>query len=113
MGLALALISWVNGCRDAGPEAPRATVYFSLDAPLCSSVIPVAFFIDHTLAGTDTFRVNVAGEHTTSRGFATGAGTHTVGARASIGTGSYVWPDTAVSLAAEATYTRSLPLYCS
>ena len=88
-------------------------VYFSLDAPLCSSVIPVEFFIDRAPAGSDTFRVGVAGEHTMSRGFATGAGTHTLGAQASIGTGYYLWPDTTVSLPAGARYTRSLPFYCS
>ncbi len=100
-------------CEGARPVAPRATVQYTLVAPLCSSVIPVRFYIDSVQVGADTFRINVAGEHTSSSGFATSAGQHTLGAQA-LGNGwAYVWSDRAVSLASGAVFTDSLPLYCS
>jgi hypothetical protein len=85
-------------------------VYFALDAPLCSSVLPVQFSIDNALVGTDTFRVNLAPNHTTSAAFPTSAGSHTLGARV---VGGYVWADTLVMLSAGAVLTKSLPFYCS
>jgi len=100
-------------CEGAKPVAPRATVNYTLVAPLCSSVIPVRFYLDSAQVGADTFRINVAAEHTTSSAFATSAGPHTLGARA-LGNGwAYVWPDKVVNLAPGEVFTDSLPLYCS
>lgn len=100
-------------CRGTEPAPRPATLYFSLDAPFCGMALPVEFYVDSLLVGSDTFRVNLAPNHTTSRGFVAAAGTHRLGARAAIGVGYYVWPDTVVSLGAGLTYTRSLPFYCS
>jgi len=97
-------------CATIEPAPPQATVYFVLDAPLCSSQLPVEFTIDGALVGTDTFRVNLAPNHTTSRAFATSAGQHTLGARV---VGGYVWTDTTVTLAAGQIFNDSLPFYCS
>ena len=92
------------------PLAPTATVYFVIDAPLCSSRIPVEFSIDSALVGRDTFVVNLAPEHLTSRGFPVSVGVHVVGARV---VGGAVWPDRSVALGAGAVFTDSLPFYCS
>lgn len=46
------------GC-DTGSSEPDPVVYFELDAPLCSSVIPVQFQVDGSEVGVDTFRVNL------------------------------------------------------
>jgi hypothetical protein len=100
----------LGACRDSVPTAPQSTVYFALDAPLCSSVLPVQFSIDSALVGTDTFRVNLAPNHTTSAAFTTSAGIHVLGARV---VGGYVWADTVVSLGAGAVLTKTLPFYCS
>jgi hypothetical protein len=90
--------------------APRATVYFVIDAPLCSSRIPVQFFIDGAQVGADTFIVNLVPEHTTSAGFETNGGSHKLGARVVSG---YVWPDETVTIAAGEVFHDSLPFYCS
>lgn len=100
-------------CEATGPN-PRvgftlAPVYFQLDAPLCSSVLPVQFSIDNVLVGTDTFRVNLANPHTLSRGFATPLGARVLSARV---IGGYVWTDTTVMLTGSGV-TRMLPFYCS
>jgi hypothetical protein len=94
----------------ATEESVAATVYFAIDAPLCSSTIPVQFFIDSTMVGTDTFVVSLSPEHTRSRGFAITPGPHALGAQVVAG---YVWPDTVVNLAAGEIFTDSLPFYCS
>jgi hypothetical protein len=115
--ISLVRLAWISvsmvalvACRGAEPVAPRATVYFVLDAPLCSSIIPVQFSVDSLLVGSDTFRVDVSQEHTTSRGFMTSVGQHTLGARVVNG---YVWPDKIVTLAAGEVYAYPLPFYCS
>ena len=101
-------------CAAEEPAALPSSVYFFLDAPLCSSIIPARFYIDGVLAGSDTFRVNLAPERLTSRAFQTSAGQHTLGARGSLGAPvDYVWPDTTVDLTAGGTLVHSLPLYCS
>jgi hypothetical protein len=100
-------------CAAEEPAALPSSVYF-FDAPLCSSIIPARFYIDGVLAGSDTFRVNLAPERLTSRAFQTSAGQHTLGARGSLGAPvDYVWPDTTVDLTAGGTLVHSLPLYCS
>lgn len=91
--------------------APPATVYFVIDAPLCSSVIPVEFFIDDALVGTDTFRVNLFPEHLMSAGFEISGGSHTLGAR--VTANGYLWPDTTVNVPAGEVFENSLPFYCS
>ena len=96
-------------CNLASADVP-AVVYYAIDAPLCSSRIPVELLIDGTQVGTDTFVVNLAPEHKTSRGFLAMAGSHTVGARVP---GGYVWPDRGVALTAGQVFTDSLPFYCS
>ncbi|HEV8124584.1 MAG TPA: hypothetical protein VGP80_10090 [Gemmatimonadales bacterium] len=95
---------------DADGVAPPATVYFVIDAPLCSSLIPVQFFIDNTQVGADTFRVNLAPDHTMSAGFEINSGRHTLGARVVNG---YVWADRSVRVAAGEVVHDSLPFYCS
>jgi hypothetical protein len=100
----------VTACaRSTTASAPPATVYFQLDAPLCSSIIPVVFSIDRTDVGTDTFRVHLANEHVISRGFDVTPGTHLLGARMA----QYRWPDSSATVSAGQQLTRSLPLYCS
>ena len=94
----------------AEPVAREATVYYAIDAPLCSSRIPVQFSIDSVQVGTDTFVVNLAPEHTRSRGFMTTVGPHTLSARV---VGGYIWPDQPVTLSAGEVFTDSLPFYCS
>ena len=96
-------------CSDQAP-ASGARVNYVIDAPLCSSRIPVQFLIDSALVGTDTFVVALTPEHRASRDFTTTAGPHTVSARVPNG---YVWPDQTVTLAAGAVFTDSLPFYCS
>ncbi len=102
-------IAFLAACG-TDPAAPPATVSFLLDAPLCSSSLPVQFSIDAVVVGTDTFRVHLPPDHVASAGFAVGAGTHTLGARV---IGGLVWPDTTVTLAPAQAFTRSLPFYCS
>lgn len=96
------------GCTNS--VAPGASITFVLDAPLCSSVLPIQFLIDSALVGTDTFRIRVPGEHTRSRAFGASTGRHVVSARLLSG---LVWPDTTVTLLSGQAATVSLPLYCS
>jgi hypothetical protein len=107
--IGIALVTLV-GCRGTTPVAPRPTVQFAIDAPLCSSRIPVQFSIDGFTVGSDTFRVNLSPEHTTSRVFATTVGQHALAAHVVNG---YMWPDRIVTLAAGDAYTDTLPFYCS
>jgi hypothetical protein len=98
-------------CSGATEAAPSGVVFFQLDAPLCSSIIPVQFSIDQAIVATDTFMVHVAGgNHTRSRAFETSPGAHTLSART---VGGYVWPDKQVTITAGAAVTDSLPFYCS
>ena len=92
----------------AGPAAAR--VYFVLDAPLCSSQLPMRFEIDGVLVGVDTFRVNLAPNRTKSRAFSVPAGSRTLGARVD---GGFEWPDTTVMLEAGKAFSDTLPFYCS
>ena len=93
-------------------DAPgaTATVYFVLDAPLCSSQLAMQFDIDHLSVGADTFRVNLSPNRTRSRAFTVSPGDHTLSARV---VGGYVWPDTVVRLVSGAVVHDSLPFYCS
>ena len=100
----------VCACRE--PTAPHAQVQFLLDAPLCSSALPVQFFIDGVMVGTDTFRVHLAADHTASRVFSVSPGLHTLGARTT-GTFVYTWPDTRVTAVPGTLATDTLPFYCS
>lgn len=97
-------------CAGDDPTGPAATITFVLDAPLCSSVLPVQFSIDGTVVRTDTFRVNVSNPHLSSARFTTTAGTHTLGARVING---YLWADTVVTVTAGTAFTKALPFYCS
>jgi hypothetical protein len=98
-------------CRGAETVLPPGTVFFHLEAPLCSSIVPAEFFIDKMPVGTDTFYVAVGThDHTTSPGFATGTGRHTLGARVVDG---YVWPDRAVAVAQGEIVVDTLHFYCS
>ena len=106
----LLALTLVTGCTTEAAAPRAAIVYFVIDAPLCSSAIPVQFFIDHAPVGTDTFIVNLAPAHTRSAGFETTEGLHVLGARVVSG---YVWPDTTVSAAEGQALERSLPFYCS
>ena len=98
-----------------GTELP-ATVQFSLDAPLCGTVLPADFFVDGQFVGADTFRVNLTPSRTLSRGFLIAPGRHALGARVSFRGASYPWPDTpdtVVTLTPGMVFTRVLPFYCS
>lgn len=94
----------------ASTTSPRATVSFAIDAPLCSSVLPVEFSIDGQRVGTDTFRVAVSNAHTTSRAFSVSPGRHLLGAHVING---FVWPDSSVAVSAGTAVYFSLPFYCS
>lgn len=105
-----------TACGSTDSVQPQATLYFSLDAPFCGIALPVQFLVDSVQIGTDTFRVNLAPNHTTSRGFGTAPGAHVLGARVGLGAAYYPWPatpDTVVTLSAGTTFTRVLPFYCS
>lgn len=102
-------IAMLAACHSTtAPE--KATVEFAIVAPLCSSVIPAQFSVDGVAIGVDTFRVDVAGPRTLSRGFAVSPGVHMVGARVP---GGYIWADTQMTLVGGRTVTDSLPYYCS
>ena len=94
---------------------PRyGAVNFVLDAPLCSSVLPVQFTIDNITVGTDTFRVQLRPEHLTSAVFITSIGSHTLGAKVTGGSASgSTWPNLSVNLAGGAMKADTLPFYCS
>ena len=104
-GVAIALFA----CSSTRPDEAEASVYFRLDAPLCSMALPVRFSIDGALVGVDTFRVNVSNPHLTTRAFTATAGRHVLSANAFAGT----WPDTTVRLQAGAALTDTLSFYCS
>ena len=106
---ALAAVVALAACGGASEPTPAATVAFTIDAPFCGSRIPAAFSIDGARVGADTFVVHLAGEHLTSRAFATSPGRHTLGAT----TGYYTWPDTQVTLGPGQALTHTLPFYCS
>lgn len=106
----VSFLALLAGSACIHPTQAPATVYFALDAPLCSSVLPVELSIDGAIVASDTFRVNLSVPHTKSRGFTTWAGTHVIGARTTFG---YVWADTTVMLETGQSLTRSLPFYCS
>jgi hypothetical protein len=102
-------VAGLFACAD-DPSAPGGTVVFVLEAPLCSSTLPVEFLIDSVVAGRDTFRVNLSPEDTISPTFRVQGGTHLLGARVVNG---YIWPDTTVTIAGGESITRILPFYCS
>lgn len=102
------LVALLSCCAES--VAPEATVYYTIDAPLCGTRIPVEFAIDSVQVGTDTFVVNLTPAHTSSRGFRTIVGLHTVSARV---VGGYIWPDQVVTLRAGEVFTDTLPFYCS
>jgi hypothetical protein len=99
----------LSACKE-DPLAPGGTVVFVLDAPLCSSALPVEFLIDSVLAGSDTFRIHLPPDDTISPTFRVGTGSHILGARVVSG---YVWPDTAVTITPGEAFTLRLPFYCS
>lgn len=99
-------------CACSESTALQAQVQFLLDAPLCSSALPVQFFIDGVMVGTDTFRVHLAPDHTTSRVFPVSSGLHILGAKTT-GAFVYTWPDTRVTAVPGAVATDTLPFYCS
>ena len=96
-------------CGGTEPILQESTVFFRLNAPLCSMALPVRLSIDGSVVGIDTFRVNLPDPHLTTRGFPTSAGRHVLGAFAFAG----VWPDTTVTLRAGIAMTDTLSAYCS
>ena len=106
--LALAAVITVAACTIVDP-APGATVDFLIDAPLCSSRIPVEFSIDGRIVGTDTFLVHLAPVHIRSRAFTASPGRHTLHAATNL----YAWPDKTVTLTDGQFVTDTLPFYCS
>ncbi len=107
-----AVVAVCAACTITDSESHSAHVHFVLDAPLCSSTIPVSFFVDGALVASDTFRVHLSPSHTESRMFSVGVGPHVLGAR-SFGAFSYVWRDTTVNVSSGVIATDSLPFYCS
>ncbi len=107
-GLAVVAFALAS-CQD-DPQAPGTSVVFVLDAPLCSSSLPVEFLIDSAVAGSETFRIHLPPDDTISPVFRTSAGAHLLGARV---IGGYIWPDTTVTIAPGESVTRLLPFYCS
>lgn len=108
--LGVLVSSAVVACGGESAVAPSASVRFVIDAPLCSSILPVQFSIDNVLVGTDTFRVAVTSVHLTSRAFTVAPGAHTLGARVPAG---YTWTDKTVMFAVGDALSDSLPFYCS
>lgn len=108
--LGVLALTTVGACSDALTVAPSASVRFVIDAPLCSSIIPVQLSIDNVLVGADTFRVAVTSVHLTTRAFLVAPGAHTLGARVP---GGYTWSDRTVMFAAGDALSDSLPFYCS
>ena len=106
--LILAAVSALAACTIVDP-APGGTVDFLIDAPLCSSRIPVQFSIDGTIVGTDTFIVHLANEHLRSHAFTALAGSHTLRAATNL----YAWPEKSVTIADGQSATDTLPFYCS
>ncbi len=113
--VALAIFS-IAACEKA-PTAPNATVYFSFNAPLCSSVVPLEFLIDGAGVGMDTLAVNYAasGHPSISRGFVVAPGEHTLGAlfEGPASAGHPTFADVTVTLGQGQAFTDSLPMYCS
>jgi len=106
--LILAAAGIVGACAVVDP-APGATVDFLIDAPLCSSRIPVEFQIDGRIVGTDTFLVHLAPDHVRSRAFTASPGQHTLHAATVL----YAWPDKTVTVTDGQSVTDTLPFYCS
>ncbi len=106
--LFLAAVSTLAACSIVDP-APGAAVDFLIDAPLCSSRIPVEFSIDGTVVGTDTFLVHLTPNHTRSRVFTATSGRHILHAATNL----YAWPDKTVTLSDGQSVTDTLPFYCS
>ena len=96
------------GCDD---PLPPPTVDFQIDAPLCSSVIPVTLWIDAAQVGVDTFRVNYGPEHERTRSFETSAGDHKLAVK--FPNGALIQEDSTVALAAGQRYTFTFGFYCS
>lgn len=97
------------GCGSATAD-DQAKVYFELDAPLCSSILPVEFRIDGQVVGLDTFRVHLPPDHIRSRGYPVTAGEHDLGASV---IGGFVWADSQVTVGPGQSATRILAFYCS
>jgi hypothetical protein len=105
-GLLCMGVGLLGVCSTPKSVAPQAAVCFLIDAPLCSSIMPVQFSIDNVQVATDTFVVGIAG----SRAFVTSLGTHTLSARTVSG---YVWPEKQVTVVSGDVVTDSLPFHCS
>jgi hypothetical protein len=109
MRIALAALC-CGACHNPVDSDRPAAIRFVLVAPLCSSVMPVEFFVDAQSVGVDTFRVNVSEPHIASRDFAVLPGTRTLEAQV---VGGYVWPPDTVSILPGSVYADSLAFYCS
>jgi hypothetical protein len=106
--IAIGLLVGVTACDD---PLPPPLVDFQIDAPLCSSTIPVSLRIDGAEVGVDTFRVNVAPERRRSRPFETSVGNHTLAVFRPSGT--LVQEDSTVALKAGDSYRFIFGFYCS
>jgi hypothetical protein len=100
-----ASLVFLASCGGAdSPTGPSATakVFFKIDALTCSGTSAVQFYIDGSLAGTETIS---AGQ--TSQGYATTGGSHVLGAR--VTDRNYVWPNTTVTVPNGGIFTQVLP----
>ena len=100
----LAAAAAVAACGGQNPIGPKANskVYFTIDAATCTGTSPVQFSVDSAIVGTETLS---AGQ--TSQGYQTTGGVHVLGAR--LANGTFIWPNTTVSVPFDASYTRLLP----
>ena len=112
LALFVAAVSALS-CGLFDPVNKPATVRFVLEAPLCSSILPVELSIDKVIVARDTF-YSFGIPQAESEAFPVEAGPHSLSARviASIGTG-FTWPETLVTVHAGEAYRHPLPFYCS
>jgi hypothetical protein len=108
IGAVCVAIAVLIGCED---PLPAPVVDFQIDAPLCSSSIPVSLRIDGAQVGVDTFRVNLAPAHLRSRPFETTVGNHTLAVFHP--NGILIQEDSTVALAAGQSYRFIFGFYCS
>ena len=91
------------------PPIQPTTVQFVLEAPLCSSVLPVQLSIDKVIVAVDTF-VTYGPPRIESDVFPVTVGPHSISARVVNG---FVWPETLITLQQSEQYRHPLPFYCS
>ena len=103
------LIAALIACAD---PLPPPKVDFLIDAPLCSSTIPVSLWVDGLQVGVDTFVVHYGPPHERTRAFETSVGTHKLAVK-HYPNGVLIQEDSTVALKAGQIYTFTVGFYCS